>query len=276
MISTGWDKHVRMWNLAGRSAPDEGRRSRPFPTTGMSFASRRLPTGNTWPRPGCEGSRSGPESAESGMADGRGGERRTGYRCVAAAADGRTLALGGLRRHGPTLGPATRKETQVLRGFVDDVRVGPVLPGRCNTWLPSTFSGEFQLWKLRPGAPPLPIKRQVELVQSFQFSPDNQTLALARWGDDSKELDPLGLPEPGTNACSWLDNARGINDLAVSPDGRILASADRDRSIRFWDMQTGSSRRRIVDGVGWVKTLAYAPDGRRIAFGGKRGSRAIA
>jgi WD40 repeat protein len=66
-------------------------------------------------------------------------------------------------------------------------------------------------------------------------------------------------------------NDCGINDLAVSPDGRMLASAHRDRSIRFWDLRTGQLMATIAEGVGWVKTLAYAPDGRRIAFGGQSG-----
>jgi WD40 repeat protein len=60
-----------------------------------------------------------------------------------------------------------------------------------------------------------------------------------------------------------------VNALAVSPDGRTLASADVDQSISFWDMPTGKLKARIHEGVGWVKTLAFSPDGRRIAFGGR-------
>ena len=37
----------------------------------------------------------------------------------------------------------------------------------------------------------------------------------------------------------------------------------------FWDMSTGKLKARIHEGVGWVKTLAFSPDGRRIAFGGR-------
>ena len=42
-----------------------------------------------------------------------------------------------------------------------------------------------------------------------------------------------------------------------------------DQSISFWDMSTGKLKARIHEGVGWVKTLAFSPDGRRIAFGGR-------
>ncbi len=63
----------------------------------------------------------------------------------------------------------------------------------------------------------------------------------------------------------------GNNSLAFSSDGRLMASADKDRTIRFWDTTTGELKRTLKDGVGWVKTLAFSPDGRRIAFGGTNG-----
>jgi WD40 repeat protein len=45
-----------------------------------------------------------------------------------------------------------------------------------------------------------------------------------------------------------------------------------DESIRLWDVATGGLIATLHDGVGWVKTLAFSPDGRRIAFGGRNGT----
>ena len=38
-----------------------------------------------------------------------------------------------------------------------------------------------------------------------------------------------------------------------------------DESIRFWDMATGGLIDRLNEGVGWVKTIAFSPDGRHVA-----------
>ena len=58
--------------------------------------------------------------------------------------------------------------------------------------------------------------------------------------------------------------------MEVSPDGRVLACADMDESIRFWNMTSGGLIDRLKEGVGWVKTIAFSPDGRASRTGAKR------
>src|SRR5262249_36996656 len=105
-------------------------------------------------------------------------------------------------------------------------------------------------------------------VQIFAFAGDGGSVAISQW---SPRVKSLGLWDLETGKClvRFSDNEYGVNALAVSPDGRTLASADVDESIRLWDIATGKLKDRIHEGVGWVKTLAFSPDGRRIAFGGR-------
>jgi WD40 repeat protein len=61
-----------------------------------------------------------------------------------------------------------------------------------------------------------------------------------------------------------------IVDIAYSPDGRILASTDRDGELELWDAATGRRRLAIVldekDVVNArIQGMAFAPDGRTIA-----------
>ena len=53
--------------------------------------------------------------------------------------------------------------------------------------------------------------------------------------------------------------------LAFAPDGTTFASAGTDGSVRIWDPDTGSERRRIDVHAGAVYGAAYSPDGSVLA-----------
>ncbi|MBN9118512.1 MAG: protein kinase [Planctomycetes bacterium] len=59
--------------------------------------------------------------------------------------------------------------------------------------------------------------------------------------------------------------------LAVSPDGKTLASASADGTVRLWDVAKGTGLAVKRHG-GWVTSVAFAPDGRTVASGGADGT----
>src|SRR5262249_28004249 len=57
-----------------------------------------------------------------------------------------------------------------------------------------------------------------------------------------------------------------IRALSVSPDGRLIATgASFDPRIRLWNAETGREERSVTTKLSNVETLAFSPDGRRIA-----------
>jgi serine/threonine protein kinase len=57
----------------------------------------------------------------------------------------------------------------------------------------------------------------------------------------------------------------GVYVVAFSPDGKLLASGGEDRTIRLWDMVTGTSRSLQTDHPDTVVGLAFSPDGTMLA-----------
>jgi WD40 repeat protein/serine/threonine protein kinase len=53
--------------------------------------------------------------------------------------------------------------------------------------------------------------------------------------------------------------------VAMSPDGKRLASAGEDQSVRVWDAATGRELLRLSGHRSLVRSVAFSPDGKRLA-----------
>jgi WD40 repeat protein len=59
-----------------------------------------------------------------------------------------------------------------------------------------------------------------------------------------------------TGHTDWVDS------LAISPDGKILASCSRDKTIRLWSLPDGNHLKTLTGRTNWVDSLAISPDGK--------------
>lgn len=106
-------------------------------------------------------------------------------------------------------------------------------------------------------------------IEVMLFSLDNKTLFVG--GDNDRKVYAWDMSN-GEFAYELnperLTDGHRVNGLAVSPDGKTLASSGSDRVIRQWDLATKKLRMEIPGHTDWIYTIAFSADGKTLISAG--------
>ena len=105
------------------------------------------------------------------------------------------------------------------------------------------------------------------LISEAAYSPDKKLVAVATnigtWLYDAESGEPLSLLTGHRNA---------VEHVAFSQDNKILATGGTDKTVRLWDVATGTELAVLQhSGYYGVHDLAFSPDGTTLAVSDGRG-----
>lgn len=151
------------------------------------------------------------------------------------------------------------------------LKVGPLAPVAAVAFSPdgkllaAGSYGHVALWDLATARCVRVLTNVLGAVNDLKFSPDGKLLAVA--GGQPSAKGDLRLYQ--TSDWKLLGVLRGHDDVAFSvafsPDGKRLASASFDQSVRLWDVSMRAALRSFKHHSDFVYAVAFSPDGKRLA-----------
>jgi eukaryotic-like serine/threonine-protein kinase len=189
--------------------------------------------------------------------------------CLAVSADGRSLAVGGidglvwigdaasgdLRLRLPRLSSSVRS---IL--FFPDARSLAVAADYEPIRVYDSASGRIRFALSDPDQPQRPC-------WSLALTPDARFLIATKALQGEPARTVTWDLSTGKIHSILHGHSDYVRALALTPDGRALATGSGDETIKIWDLASGTELATLRGHLGQVLSLAFAPEGRWLASG---------
>jgi WD40 repeat protein len=206
----------------------------------------------------------------------------TEVRVFNIAGTGRTiLSLGGISPQSRYLvgrGVVAVAPTTTGAYVVADVNGGvrevstPVVPTR-----PTTVASNSTLPPTTPVTPP-PVNPNLPVNPNPPVNPVTPPVAnntRPTPNPNTKPRDVVRTPPPARalrvtlrQTGRMVGHSEYVNGVAFSPDGQILLSGSRDRTVRLWNTQSGDQTALVGKHDNYVASVMFRPDGKQFLSGG--------
>jgi WD40 repeat protein len=134
-------------------------------------------------------------------------------------------------------------------------------------------NGIIKLWKWGEWDKPVTVAKVPVLVTSIAFTPDGELLA-AGWNENRPEPEKSAIRVYKTADSTLVHtlpaHVGGVNTVAISRDGKLLASIANDNKVKLWELPSGKPVPGEA-GAFFGLSVAFSADGKTLAWGNRDG-----
>jgi WD40 repeat protein len=188
------------------------------------------------------------------------GAIKQGYRSVAFAPDGRSIAAGGRNGKVYLFDVNKGKLLHEMAGHTQEVW-SVVFAADGKQVLSGSPDRSIRVWDAAAGKPIRTFPNVRDKVRCLALSPDGKLLAAGHFAAGNVRLWDV---EKGTEVRVLKGHESEVTSVGFSADGKFLVSSGFDKTVRIWRVADGKELKCLKGYSAHVEWAAFTPDGRRV------------